>query len=416
MSKIQKITVSNLKAISSFEATFNGCTAIVTGANRSGKSSFIRSLMDRMRSIKPDTILKQGESNGQYIMELTTGEKFMWEFDKKKEKMIFITEKNIKTALTKDICNTYFPHLFDVDKFLEMQPAKQRKEVEKISGIELGDIEKDLEEAIEERKLCTRLKEQEIAKTNAVGVPNYKLAKEEDKSHEALQTELNNAGVHNEKMKSFKYRVDARQATLDTNKKSIEEKKKEIAKLEEENMELETSIDTGNNYLKEEKNQLKTEEYLQTLRSKIIVIKKSNEEIIENNKIITQYSAQQSAIDKYENAVNEVKKFEQSKIDAIKNCHTLPPGFGFTDEGITYNGFTFDRQSLSSSEIYIAALQLASIGLGQVRTLYFDASLLDRNSLDGIEKWAESQGLQLLIERPDFMGGEMRYEILQNVD
>ena len=125
MTKIKKITVSNLKALSSLTADFNGCTAIITGRNNSGKTSFLRALSDRLKSIKAP-VLKQGEKEGFYEMELTSGEKLVWTFDTKKEKLTLITEKNIKTSITKEIGQTYFPKVFDVDKFLTDEPSKQK--------------------------------------------------------------------------------------------------------------------------------------------------------------------------------------------------------------------------------------------------------------------------------------------------
>ena len=92
----------------------------------------------------------------------------------------------------------------------------------------------------------------------------------------------------------------------------------------------------------------------------------------------------------------------------------MPDGFGFDDDGITYNGFAFNKEQLSSSGIYIAALKLAALGLGEVKTLHFDASFLDKNSLAEIETWANDNNLQLLIERPDFEGGEIEYQIISN--
>lgn len=94
----------------------------------------------------------------------------------------------------------------------------------------------------------------------------------------------------------------------------------------------------------------------------------------------------------------------------------MPEGFGFTDEGITYNGFAFNKDQLSSSEIYISALKLAACGLGEVKTLHFDASFLDKNSLAEIEKWATENDLQLLIERPDFEAGEIEYHLIHTTN
>jgi len=110
-------------------------------------------------------------------------------------------------------------------------------------------------------------------------------------------------------------------------------------------------------------------------------------------------------------ADDKVKLIEKERMDMIKKAN-LPEGFGFSEDGITYNGLAFTREQLSSSGIYIAALKLAAMTLGEIKTLHFDASFLDKISLSDIEKWAESESLQLLIERPDFEGGEITYELL----
>lgn len=111
-------------------------------------------------------------------------------------------------------------------------------------------------------------------------------------------------------------------------------------------------------------------------------------------------------------AENKVGAVEKERMDLIKSAQ-MPEGFAFTDDGITYNGLSFTREQLSSSGIYIAALKLAAMTLGEVKTLHFDASFLDKNSLSEIEQWANSNDLQLLIERPDFEGGEITYELIQ---
>ena len=54
------------------------------------------------------------------------------------------------------------------------------------------------------------------------------------------------------------------------------------------------------------------------------------------------------------------------------------------------------------------------MNVGEVRTLFFDASYLDKNSLAEIQQWANSEDLQLLIERPDFDGGEITYQLTEN--
>lgn len=415
--KIKRISVKNLKALSEKDITFNGCTAIVTAGNNKGKTSFLRSLMDRMQSIKPDRILKQGEKDGFYEMELTTGEKFVWKFNDTtsagiKEKLTFITEKNIPTSLTKDISKYYFPSVFDVDKFLSDPPAKQKLALEKIVGIDFTDINRLITAAEEDRSYQSRLSEEEKARLLTV-FTNLPIVI--DISFEAIEKEIQTAGLKNEQIKSFIFRLDSKKQILQSNKAEIVTLKAKIAFLEESNMQLETDIDKGDNILKDEKMKPVTPEKISLLSQQVEKIKKSNKEIEENNKAIIQQKKYETAVLNHDNAKAEVERLRNEKLDAIKNCSSLPKGFSFTDEGVTYEGFPFDRQTLSASKIYIAALKLAAIGLGEVKTLYFDASLLDKKSLLEIEKWAQSEKLQLLIEKPDFEGGEIEYQIVEEI-
>ena len=136
MSKIQKNRVVNLKALLEFEADFGttGATAIITGANNSGKSSFLRSLIDRLSNVRADVILKTGTTEGMQELTLTTGEQLIWEFNNKTakgERLIFVTKdqggKELKMSLTDEIARRFFPPSFDIDEFLHAQPKKQKK-------------------------------------------------------------------------------------------------------------------------------------------------------------------------------------------------------------------------------------------------------------------------------------------------
>jgi hypothetical protein len=64
MSKIKTIKFQEFKAISEFEANFNGCSAIITGGNNKGKSSFLKGMPDRIRFIRPDVLVKEGSTKG----------------------------------------------------------------------------------------------------------------------------------------------------------------------------------------------------------------------------------------------------------------------------------------------------------------------------------------------------------------
>jgi predicted ATP-binding protein involved in virulence len=56
MTKVQKIFVRNLRQIDEMTTTFNGCTAIVTGGNNKGKSTLLKSIVERLRGDKTNIV------------------------------------------------------------------------------------------------------------------------------------------------------------------------------------------------------------------------------------------------------------------------------------------------------------------------------------------------------------------------
>lgn len=413
MSKIKTIKVSNLKAIELSQLNLDGATAIVTGGNNKGKTTLLRSMIDRMRKLKPELVLRQGEKDGFYELELTTGEKFKWSFDEKKEKLIFVTEKNITTSLTQEISGYYFPKTFDIDKFLEDEPAKQRAQLEKIVGIDFTDLDKKIKEAKENLSYLNKKQKEDYSRVQPF---DPKLPEGIDTATvDNIEQDLRSAELHNERIKGVVYKLDLKKQSYKLGVERISMLKKEISKIEDENMQLETEIDKGDTWVKDDKNKPRDQEWILDKGKKLLEAKNRNIEIEKNKEAKRFQQIYDTTTKNFELAKADVKSLEASKVDAIANAHNLPNGFGFNDSGITYNGFEFTRQQLSLSAIYIAALKLASLGLGDVKTLYFDASALDKNSLKEINEWANENDLQLLIERPDFEGGEIEYQILEKV-
>lgn len=466
MAKVQKITISNLKAIGEFAADFKGCTAIVTGGNNKGKSTLLRSLPDRIHGITPGVILKQGTKEGMTEWALTTGERLVWSFEEKPnrkgentfyEKLIYITKDNIKGSLTRELCLRYFPPVFDVDEFLTSQPKIQRAKLQKLVGLDFTDIDSRYQKAYEEREGKNRRALEEKIHFEKMTMPEQvqpvsieDLKKRKDDIRADLNQLYLSNKAHNEKLRND-YLAEVERILREHNE-SVEATRKEVDDYNKVNEELRDRYTRAKGFqealqalgfdgedlkafiyellggLREDKTYPVTVEpslpieptYVKEMpdNGPLLRIEEEINKAIETNhqaeewvKWDNQRKEMLATKEEAEEANRKVVAIEFEKMEMIRNAK-LPEGFGFDDDGITYNGLPFTKEQLSSSGIYIAALKLASMTLGEVRTLHFDASFLDKKSLLDIEAWAQKEDLQLLIERPDFEGGEIEYQLI----
>jgi hypothetical protein len=450
--KIKKIEIQNFKAIGALEVDFNGCTAIVLGKNNSGKTSFLRGIPDRIRGEKPELILKHGQQNGSGALTLTSGEMFLWDFDNKgKDKLTFVTKEGYKTSVSKEISKRFFPPIFDIDKFLNSPPKEQSKILQKLVGIDFTEIDLRYKEAYDDRTEKNKLSEKFHAKLlemlEAPYAEEVELTELQNKK-EQERTRLNELYMknkaHNDSLRNKwlddKSRIDSDVSGFNNvqyEKQRIIEKmvgyQGRIKNLLAENENLPGLVDLTmlENYIKnlpqmetikkaselypkepEYINELPEDSQLKTIDQKILDASNINQKAAEyKNYIRYKKQVEDSKQDAFDADV-KVKGIEQEREALIKSAK-LPAGISFSDTGITVDGLPLDKNQISTSKLYCAALRLASLNLGEVKALHFDASPLDKNSLSEIEEWAKENNCQLLIERPDFDGGEIKYELIE---
>lgn len=398
--KIKKIHVENYKPINEQDLNLNGCSAIITASNDKGKSSLLRGLIDRLHSDKADMIVKEGEEKGVYSMELTDGSKIEWNFTQKSERLSYTTADGIKqtSGVIGAIGEKYFGKQFDIDSFLNSGPKAQQKELESIVGVDLDEIEERYKEAYEARTEANRklkdVKARDVEEPEKVEKPNV----------EAIKEELEEARNHNERVNKSKREAEGLQKGLNQVSSLIDD----------------TPFEELFDYDKAQD---------------IIDSKKSDEELIDLSDLKEKLHNAQDQLRKYDNyeykkeqyekwlkekeqaekeaerADQKVKQIEQEKQEAIANAD-MPDGFDVNEDGLTYNGYPLDEKQISTSSKYIAALKLGAMVLGEVRALHFDAATLDKKNLDNVKEWADENDLQLLIERPDYDGGEIQYQII----
>lgn len=423
MSKIQTIKISNFKSITDLEANFNGCTAIVTGGNNKGKTSFLKGIVDRIRFIRPDVMVKKGEKEGRGELLLDSGEKFLWEFDTTgKDKLTYITDQGRK-SVTKDLGSQFFPPVFDIDKFLQSSPKEQVKQLQAIVGLDFTEIDERHRKAYDARTERNREAEiyhvklekmMKVDRIESVDLTELKAKKEAEKNR--LNTIYLDNKASNQKLRDG---YNKERESIQKQTDSLNECIGALAVLQKHGytgdaLQFVSDLRKAIPELKEptyiEEMPDRTE--LDKIDSALLTASETNAQAQKYKEYIDYKNETEAAKNAAKDADELVKSIESERQKMIESV-SFPEGISITSSGITVDGLPLDKNQISTSKLYCSALRIASMNLGEVKTLYFDASFLDKITLAEIQDWANSNDLQLLIERPDFDGGEIKYELIE---
>lgn len=429
-SKITKIEITNLKAIEKVAVDFIGCTAIVTGKNDSGKSTLLKGIVDRIRGERPDLIVKNGKESGNASLSLTTGERFDWSFDTNgKDKLTLSTPDGYKVSVTREVGRKFFKELFDIDAFLRALPNDQSKMIQKLAGIDFTSLDSAYKNAYDERTIANRKLKEAEAKA---GTYNPEIG-EELQDESSLEREIGSVSGHNQLYESAVARNKELLALVDEGERTKirieEDAKNEIKRLEglikeakkglvldlkvqdEKIATYRASVTKANEWLADPSHQPKDAEALKT---KLASIKQANEKRRDNIQAKKSQQVLDDAKAQAAEADTVVQNINAEKAKLIKGAK-LPDGISLTDDGVTIDGLPLNDKQVSTSKKYIAGLKLGALNMGTVKTLYFDASHLDKSNLADIQKWAKANDFQLLIERPNVDTDEegFKYELIE---
>jgi hypothetical protein len=435
MTKIKSIKVVNFKALKEGEINLNGASAIITAGNNKGKSSLLSGLIKRFQGENPEISVTVGEEKGENVMQLTDGSSIGWKFTKKSETFFYTTPDDIKmtTGVLSKIGEKYFGSKFSIDKFVLSSKTEQTKMIKSLLGIDLDvlDAEYKVEfdkrtDANKELKRLQGLKKELPEEVESPDIEDIKKNKAELVAiNTSLKTqwEIDNTAHQKEAIEFNKKQDEILEAIKDVARhreallvyrgssvgsfidfKGIEDfynelprtkDKKEVKSLPEPKYHTFEAVDRQIEDAYGDKAKFDT--YETDLKTYTDWLKEG----LEAKKLV-------------EELKEGIAKINDKRLAKIKAAN-LPSEFELTDDGLLYNGLPLDNSQISSSAKYICALKLGYLALGKLKTMHFDASFLDNNSLREVQEWAESKDLQLLIERPDMEGGDITYEIIQDL-
>jgi len=456
MTKISKIVVKNLKKIENCEVEMNGGSIIVTAANESGKSSLIKSLIDRLTSEK-SVVLREGQAKGSYIAELTDGAKIEWSFTEKSETFTYITKEGLKvtTGVISMLLEKYFGNKkrFEIDKFLSETPKKQAAMLCSVLNINLDEIEnryklayqnradakkefdiiaknkKELPLVVEKSDIDSlKIKKTEIldvlnTEIQKIKTDNLALRKVWELANDNLRIEIEN---HNNKNSEIANNLRTNEmiknnllefcATIYGTCIDIDKTKEIYNKLPKPEPKKSFEKLTEPDYFFEPKQSenlalIDIDNQIEIANQKLVDYNNYLRDLKEYNEWIEAGKKARANVDNCEKLVKDIAN---EKLELIKNAN-LPEGFEFTEDGLLYNSFALNKNVQSTSAIYIAALKISTLNISELKTDYFEASALDKKNLQKVIDYANEKGLQLFIERPDYEGSEeLRIEILEN--
>jgi hypothetical protein len=439
--KIQKIEVRNFKALESASLDLQGASCIVTAGNNKGKSSLLRGLIARFQGQKPAIILKEGETEGGYTMELTDGSRIEWAFGKT-ERLTFTTKDGQRqtSGVLSSLGAKYFGAPFDINKFIAASQSEQYKMLQKLVGLDFAAIDLQYKQAYDARTAANREVERLRAQIAGMAKPvavaevdttelKSQLATLEAENATATAAWQAQNNAHLQSLATFNKAqrdLEARRQTLVTVNWEASEALKKFAAETNAPKFLETTLAEMEKIMlarvpkpENEKpiTSLPTPDLSDTtaLRNAIAAAAETNAAATVARAAKAQYDAiiesGRAAAKKANELEAKVAEIKEQKAEMIRGAK-LPAEFSLTEEGILYNGLPLSDEQISSSGKYIAALKLGFLAIGELSTMHFDASFLDNNSLKEVFNWATSQGLQLLVELPDRDGGEIRTEIV----
>lgn len=449
--KIKKSTIRNIKSIDEFTAELNGATAYIIGGNTKGKTTFIRFLFNRLSSSKTNdsSVLKDKEKEGITEIEMTDGSKFQYIIQPNdKEKLIYVTNENIPVKATRDIIEKYIAKPFDIDKFLNMMPKEKVSYMLKIFDVNIDDLKTKLNDLNSQKKIYADLVnkkkvlldnlqyvEKEVVDPSPLYEEKRRILDEYNKATEEireknkkLREEYNNK--YNElfqKLLLYNNEVNNRKrekADLETCINILSSYKDKYSTIVTQLKEHWESIIVGKEktveQLKEYMGEFKEIELPPYPTGKINEIEKKIQEIEEQNKQVNKKQEYEILLNDYNNAVKVLNDVEQEIISVNEEIRksllniALPKPLSIDLNNIYYDNRPIDKEHLSTAELYIASLLLSSINLKELRVAYFDCSPLDKESMKLVIDFAKEKDIQLLIEKPDYDAGELRYEIVED--
>jgi len=418
--QIKRIKIQNFKGLKAFEGEILGKDVYLTGRNESGKTSFIDAVWLALtgKNIPPKPVTT-GAKKGLIEVELADGYVVRTKLAVGKTPIQFeienlnaVDEKDKFVKAPRTWLNERIGVIdFDVNDFFKMSDAKQVEYFCKITGVDVHEQDQQIEELNDSRKFD---KKKLVEFQSQTGFYNPEDVEKELLDVVKLATEIATLKeaerVKTETWNSVTDGVATRETTIKTLKAEIEAKLNQVKALEIE-------VNDGYDWLKDENNKPIPNAELQAKENTF-----QNSEVI--NARITEAKTFKEAddrIEKLETAISEATEGISAQKDAkaviiSEKINIEGLSYDVENECFLFNGLPFDKTQINTASQLIAGLKIGASLLNEVKILKIDASLIDKENFEKVQKWSGSEGIELFVELVDREAGALKIEIEENVN
>lgn len=385
--KVISLTAERFKRLTAVEIVPDGNTVVISGKNGQGKSSVLDSIWHALcganasKAAGTTRPIKDGETDA--VVRVNLGDIVVTRKWTESGKSTLTVESaggekfSSPQALLDTLVGSFS---FDPLAFSRLTAKEQRTALIDLVKLDINPDELDakVEQAYNERTIVNRQLKTAQAELANMAVP----------AEDTPETEVSVA----DEMKKLNTARAAKDA-YDYAQKLLEEKRKKAAELKAE---LEKIVAEGKKLAATVADMACPD--VETLEKNVLVVDKQNE-LIRAKQRYMETSAKAQTLEKQSAAfTTELFNIDKQRREAFASAKMPINGLAFDGEGVTFRGVPFKQ--CSSAEQLKVCISIAAALNPKIRVIRVaDASLLDAESMELVQKMAKEQDIQVWLER-----------------
>lgn len=390
--KILGLKIEGLRKISMAELDFSkGHVTQIRGRNEAGKSTVVLAceiLFSGAGSI-PKDVIQHGKDKAQIVG--TIGDYTVKRVITEKGTTLRVEKEGMVAGSPQALMDEISGQFLDPQWFSKLSGQEMKQKVMNYLGIDFALIDSEISDLEDKRRLTGR-------DMKTIGKP-VEVEKVEEQSREELLSER-------KKIEEFNLKQDELQKPIAQAEKGLidlaerkEKLQKEIEELQAEISVIETREQKGKEYI-ESLEKPEAKKSTDDIDSKLSAIEEINKKAITYQQYVAQKEKYEKKSVEYSKLSDKIKTKREEKDSILLNAEMPMPGLKITEDGLELNGIS--NENWSDSESLKIAMHIAAAFSKELKTMFIKrGESLDSSSLKEIEKFAEENDFQIIMEIVD---------------